>query len=97
MLGGESELDARARHARRLVSVVRRRCGGARLHWIGSNDHLALDGLAAPATKNTRSNPLSVSLSKLPFRLGLGDLSKIDMRMDLVHYSDLVIFFRCSH
>jgi hypothetical protein len=45
----------------------------------------------APATKTTRSNPLSVPLSERSFRLGQGDLSKIDMRMDIVRYSDLVL------
>jgi hypothetical protein len=40
-----------------------------------------------PATKNTRSNPLS----KLLFCPRQGDLSKIDMRMDLVCYGDLIV------
>jgi hypothetical protein len=47
--------------------------------------------LGSAATKTTRSNPLSVPLSELSFRLGQGDLSKIDIRMDLVRNSDLVL------
>jgi hypothetical protein len=45
-----------------------------------------LEGLTAQATKNTRSNPLSVPFSELSFRLDQGDLSKIDMRKDLVRF-----------
>jgi hypothetical protein len=69
-----------------------KRCGtqtrrrGTRLHWINGRGHLALEGLTAPATKNTRSNPLPVPFSELSFRLGQCDLSKIDMRKDLVRF-----------
>jgi hypothetical protein len=72
----------RARVSARSCWMQTRRCG-TRLHWIGGHGHLKLEGLTAQATKNTRSNPLSVPFSELSFHLDQGDLSKIDMRMDL--------------
>jgi hypothetical protein len=66
---------------------MRTRRRGTRLHWIAGRGHLASQGLKVPAMKNTRSNPLS----KLLFCPGQGDLSKIDMRMDLVCYGDLIV------
>jgi hypothetical protein len=64
-------------------SSTRRGHGGAGLVSTGSPATAILRrraGLKVPAKKNTRSNPLS----KLLFCPGQGDLSKIDMRMDLV-------------
>jgi hypothetical protein len=79
-----SFIAARGAHAHLYFSSGHGKRGWSRGASSSVDTHLALEGLTTLATKNTRSNPFRVPFSELSSHLGQGDLSKIDMRKDLV-------------